>query len=241
MTNNLYAEPKKELLFYCAITMIPSMQELIKEFEKTHHCSIKIIQSGSGDLYRSLKLSKKGDLYLPAYDKYIKENKKDNLFKKQAYLGFNQAAIFTKYGNPKNIKGLDDLLNQKIGTALCNPESGSIGEMTKLILLNYKDQKFFQKVYDSTIEIGIDSRDLTEILSKPEVDMTINWLTTSATSNNQHKYSIIPISENYAPKQNIVITTLAFSQNKLLADAFLDFIISQKGVAVMKKHGFYKR
>ncbi len=226
------------MLLYCAITMVPSMQELVKEFESTHNCTIKIIQSSSGDLYNSLKLAKKGDLYIPSYDKYIKDHQQDKLFKKQVSLGFNQAAIFTKHGNPKNIKGLDDLLNEKVGTALCNPESGSIGEMTKLILLNYKDQKFFQKAYDATVELGIDSRNLTEILSKPEVDMTINWLATNATSHNLHNYSIIYLNENYAPKQNIVMTTLTFSKNRSLAEAFLNFATSSKGTAIMKKHGF---
>lgn len=74
ITSSLFAVAKPNLIFYCGITMIPPMQKIAKEFEQKNNCAIKIVQGRSEDLYDSLKLSKKGDLYLPGSDSYIKGN-----------------------------------------------------------------------------------------------------------------------------------------------------------------------
>jgi molybdate transport system substrate-binding protein len=218
--------------------MVKPMQELATEFEKANNCTIKIIQGGSEDLYDSLKLSKQGDFYLPGSENYLKEYGKDGLFGKQAYVGFNQAAIFVKKGNPKKIKNLENLIDGNLGTCLCNPDSGSIGKMTKKILVNYKGEKFFHQAFDATLEIGTDSRSLNASLLKPEVDMTINWIASGMTPEGKKNITIVPIDEKYAPKQKIVLTTLTFSKNKVLAEKFVNFVASSRGEAVMKKYGF---
>lgn len=237
-TLSLFGAQKPNMLFYCGITMVKPMQEIATLFEKKNNCTIKIVQGGSEDLYDSLKLSKKGDLYLPGADNYIKEYKKDGLFGKEAYIGFNQAAIFVKKGNPKKIKTLDSLVDDSIGTTLCNPDSGSIGKMTKTILTNYKGEKFFNKAYDVTLEIGTDSRNLNSSLLRNEIDMTVNWIAAGSTSDVAKNITIVPIDEKYAPKKKLVITTLGFSKNKNLAEEFIQFAASKEGEAIMKKYGF---
>jgi molybdate transport system substrate-binding protein len=237
-TVSLFSAQKPNMLFYCGITMVKPMQEIATIFEKKNNCTIKIVQGGSEDLYDSLKLSKKGDLYLPGADNYIKEYKKDGFFGKEAYIGFNQAAIFVKKGNPKKIKTLDSLLDENIGTTLCNPDSGSIGKMTKTILVNYKGEKFFNKAFDIALEIGTDSRNLNASLLKPEVDMTVNWIASGAGSDISKNITIVPIDEKYAPKKKLVITTLSFSSDKALAEKFIQFSASKEGEAIMKKYGF---
>lgn len=235
---SLFSADKPQLLFYCGITMVKPMQVIATEFEKSNNCSIKIIQGGSEDLYDSLKLSKKGDLYLPGSDKYIKEYKKDGFFGDETYVGFNQAAIFVKKGNPKKIKNLESLSDGNIGLVICNPDSGSIGKMTKSIITKYKDEKFFNRVFDSALEIGTDSRSLNASLLKPAIDMTINWKASGETIESLQHITMIDIDEQYAPKQKLVLTTLSFSPNKALAKKFVEFASSKTGEQVMQKYGF---
>ncbi|MDD2699224.1 MAG: extracellular solute-binding protein [Arcobacteraceae bacterium] len=234
----LFASTKPTMLFYCGITMVKSMQAVATEFEKKNNCSIKIIQGGSEDLYDSLKLAQKGDLYLPGSDSYLKDYKKDGYFEKQAYVGFNQAAIFVKKGNPKKIKNLDSLVDEKIGTTLASKDSGSIGKMTKKILIAYKDEAFYNKAFDMALEIGTDSRSLDASLAKPEVDMIVNWIAAGVSPEMKKLITIVPIDEKYAPKKSLVVTVLSFSQNKPLAEKFVDFASSKRGEEIMKKYGF---
>lgn len=236
--SNLNASSKPTLLFYCGITMVKPMVEISKIIEKKYNCNIKIIQGGSKDLYQSLSYSKKGDLYLPGSNSYRKRYLKDGYLLDYVDIGFNQAAIFTAKGNPKNIKNLDSLVDENIGTMLCNPNSGSIGKMTKNILIKYKGEDFFDEAYDLTLAISTDSRNLNKSLIDKNVDMTINWRATALWSENSPYIDIINIDEKYAPKKRLVLNLLSFSKNPNIAKAFIKFASSPEGLAIMKKYGF---
>ena len=237
-TYNLNASVKPTLLFYCGITMVKPMVEISKIIEKKHNCNIKIIQGGSKDLYQSLSYSKKGDLYLPGSDSYRNKYLKFGYLLDYVDIGFNQAAIFTTKGNPKNIENLDNLVDENIGTMLCNPNSGSIGKMTKNLLIKYKGEDFFDEAYDLTLAISTDSRNLNKSLIDKKVDMTINWRATAFWPENSPYIDIINIDEKYAPKKRLVLNLLSFSKNKDIAKALMKFTSSPEGLAIMKKYGF---
>jgi molybdate transport system substrate-binding protein len=234
----LQASSKPTLLFYCGITMVTPMKVIAQKIEKQHNCTIKIIQGGSQDLYNSLKLAKKGDLYLPGSDSYRKKNLKEGLLLDGTFVGYNQASIFVKKGNPKGIKNLDDLVNEDIGTVLCNPKSGSIGKMTKKILTKYKGDEFFEDAFDMAAEIGTDSRSLNSSLKKPEIDMSINWKATAYLNDNLKHIDIVDIDVSYSPKKKLVLNLLSFSKHKDIARSFMDYAASDEGKKIMKKYGF---
>ena len=238
VNSSLVAKEDKTLLFYCGITMVKPMQELANKFGEKHNCKIRIAQGGSQDLYDSLKLAQKGDLYLPGSNSYIKTNTKDGFFKRSVYVGFNQVSIFVKKGNPKNIKSLEDFNNDNFSSVICNPKSGSIGRMSKKILTKYKGEDFFYDVFDIATEIGTDSRSLNSSLLKPQIDMTLNWRATGFFEKNKDLITVIDIDEKYSPKKKLMLTSLSFSKYPELADKFIDYMDSDEGKAVMKAYGF---
>ncbi len=238
LNQTLFAKEKPTLIFYCGITMVKPIKEMVKIIEEKYNCEIRISQGGSKDLYDSLKFSQKGDLYLPGSDSYRLNNLKDGYLLDGVYIGYNQAAIFVQKNNPKNIKNLDDFLNAQNSSVLCDPNSGSIGRMTKKIFLKYKDEDFLNKAYDNAVEIGTDSRNLNKALIDKRADISINWRATGFWPENNQSISIIEIDEKYAPKKKLVLNLLSFSQNKEIAKAFMDFAKSEKGKEIMKKYGF---
>ena len=233
-----FASSKPTLLFYCGITMVKPMSEISKFIEKKDNCKIKIIQGGSKDLYESLAYAKKGDLYLPGSDSYRRNYLKDGFLKDAQYIGYNQAAIFVRKNNPKNIKSLDSLVDEDIATILCNPKSGSAGKMTKEILLKYKGEEFFEDAYDATTIIGTDSRNLNKALIDKQVDMSINWRATGFWKENSPYITIVDIPEKYAPKKKLVLNLLSFSKHPKIVQDFMAFSRSQDGQKIMKKYGF---
>lgn len=154
------------------------------------------------------------------------------------YIGFNQAAIFVQKNNPKNIKSLESFLDENISTILCNPISGSIGEMTRKIFFKYKGEDFFEQTLDNSIEIGTDSRNLNKALRDKRADLTINWIATASWKENKQYVDYIKIDEKLAPKKKLVINLLSFSKHKKIAIAFMNFAASTQGQKIMKNYGF---
>lgn len=234
----LFAQQKPQLLIYCGITMVKPIKEIAKIIEEKYDCEIKISQGGSKDLYDSLKYSKVGDLYLPGSDSYRINNLKDGFLLDEAYVGYNQAALFVQKKNPLKVQGIEDLLNPNLGVILCDPKSGSIGKMTEKILKNHKGEDFFFEAYNNVIVIGTDSRNLNKALIDKEADLAINWRATAFWPENKDHIDIIDLDEKIAPKQRLVINLLSFSKHPDIAKAFMRYAQSIQGQEIMKKYGF---
>ena len=190
--------------------------------------------------YEALKYAKRGDMYLPGSESYRKKNLKDGLLLKYQFIGYNQASIFVQKNNPKKIKSLDSLLDENIATIIANPSSGSIGKMTKKILINYKGEEFYEDVFDAAVEVGTDSRNLNKTLIDKSTDMTINWRATAFFDENKEFVDIVDINDKFAPKKKLSINLLSFSKHKDIALDFMRYANSKDGEKIMNKYGFKK-
>jgi molybdate transport system substrate-binding protein len=227
---------KKELLIYCGITMVRPMSEIAKEFEKTYNCKVVLSQGGSEDLYQSIKRFKVGDMFLPGSPKYLEVHKKDGFFGRSELVGYNQAAIFVKEGNPLHIDNkLSNLLDSKLRAVICDPDTGSIGKNTKSIL---KKAGIFDKVYKKAVYIATDSRDINQYLISDKCDIAINWKATAFFEDTKDYVDAIDIEERYAQRNALMLTLLTFSKNSDLANKFIDFATSKKGKEYFKRYGF---
>lgn len=232
---------KPTLLFYCGITMVKPMKEIAKVIEKKHNSIIKISQGGSKDLSDSLLYSKKGDLFLPGSDSYVKKIEKEGFILESKDIGFNQAAIFVQKGNPKNISSLKDFERNDVTILLSNPNSGSIGRMTKKIFLKYRGKEFYNKIFDESVEIRTDSRSLNKSLRDKNADITINWKASSLLKENKDYIDVVNLDDNVSPKKRLILSILSFSKNKNIAKDFLDYVTSKEGRKIMKKYGFSEK
>jgi molybdate transport system substrate-binding protein len=237
-TANVEEQPKKELLFYCGITMVKPITEIAKIVEKKHNCKIRITQGGSKDLYASLSSSKIGDLYLPGSEGYRNKNLKDGFLKDGVYVGYNQAGLIVQKGNPKGIKAdLKELTNDKYNVVLCNPDSGSIGKHTKSILKKL-DRQLYQDAYSNTMSLGTDSRTLNNSIKNKDADLTVNWLATAYWAGNKEYMDVIRLDSKVAPKKKLIINLLSFSKHPDIAKDFMNIASSKVGKDIFLKYGF---
>ncbi|MCD4825734.1 MAG: substrate-binding domain-containing protein [Phycisphaerae bacterium] len=230
-------QPKKELLIYCGITMIKPMTDIAEIIEEQENCKIIIIKGGSGNLLKSIKTNKVGDLYLPGSDFYIKTCLREGLVTETVHVGHNKAAMMVQKGNPKGITAdLNNLASKEYYVVICNPNSGSIGRETKKIL----DKKgIFQKVQDNARDITTDSKDLSLALINKQADIVINWYATSTWPANEPYVEVLPIDEKYAAKKKLVIGLLKTAEHPEIARKFMEYAASGKGHELFRKYGLY--
>lgn len=225
---------KQELIIYCGITMVKPISEIAKIIETQENCKIVIIKGGSGNLLNSINYNKNGDLFLPGSSVYYQ---KENIFIDTAFVGVNRAVLMVQKGNPKGISNnLDNLKSNKYISVIGNPESGSIGQETKKILVK---KGIYSQVIINSVRLTTDSKDLVNVLKNKEADVVINWYAVSQWDENKPFIDVLNINSEYASSNRLVLSVLKNTKNEDLATEFLKYAKSNNGKTIFKKYGMY--
>lgn len=236
INSNVFAEEKKELLFYIGITMVKPINELAQNFKKKHNCEIKILQGGSHDLYESLKSSKKGDLYLAGSLYHRKKYLSEGLLLDAVFVGYNKVSLVVPKGNPKQIPAdLSVLSDKKYRVVLGSTESGSIGDETKKVLTKFGN---YEEAILNAVKLVPDSRNLTKAIKDGEADVGLNWYATTFWDDNKQYIEPLVIDEKYVEKEILVLNLLKTSKHQELTREFMKYATSEEGRAIFHKYGF---
>ena len=224
------------LLMYCGITMVRPVIELARLFEQQEHIRITVSQGGSEDLYQSLKLSRRGDLYLPGEPSYRDKHLPEGLLGQVRTVGYNQLSMFVQKGNPKNVRAnLNELLRPDLVLILGNAQSGSVGQASKSLLDRFK---LYPRAVSKAAFLLPDSRALTLSLKRGEADITLCWRATAFFPDNSPHMDVVDLSPAIASPQALLVNLLTFSNHTAAAGRFIDLMVSPQGQAVFRKHGF---
>jgi len=229
------AEP---LLFYCGATMVRPMKEIAHLYTRRYGIRVTIVQGGSGDLLRQLKSVKKGDLYLPGSADYLYREEDRSLFGYRAEIGENSLVLLVRRGNPKKIRGVEDLLRPELRVAIGAARLGSIGRVTREALLKKRGREFYCRIQNGAMYFVTDSRELVEMLKRGEIDVGISWKATALFPENRPYVEAIALPKGLCKPKKLVIAVLNYSKNSEAAKRFVDLTASPEGEAIMKANGF---
>lgn len=133
--NKRSRESRKTLLCYIGGTMTPVMKDIAVLYEKKTGKKVNISTAGSGECLATIQLRKKGDIFI-CHDPWM-----DTLMKRG--LGVNAwtiaelvPVIVVQKDNPKNIKGLQDLLRPDIRLMFPSYEHSTLGNILPEIFKN---------------------------------------------------------------------------------------------------------
>lgn len=226
----------RELLLYCGITMVRPMSEISRIIEKEQNCRIHMTQGGSEDLYQSLKAARRGDLYLAGSAAYRERHLDEGLLGDYVHVGYNQAALVVATGNPEKVKPeLGQLLREDLGVVICNPDSGSIGRETRVILTR---GGIYDAVFKRSVYLTTDSRNLNNALKAGEADVVINWRATAFFPDNAPHLEVIDLPAGVAVPKALLLNLLTFAEHPEIARRFMAYAASPDGQAIFRKHGF---
>ncbi|MCB5160696.1 substrate-binding domain-containing protein [Marinomonas algarum] len=225
-----------ELLVYCGITMAHPIKDIAAIIEKEKNVKILISQGGSEDLFKSLSTSLKGDLYLPGSASYRDKHLHEGFFGDYALVGYNQAALIVRKGNPKNVTSdIKQLLRKDLAAVVSNANTGSIGRETKQIL---DQHDLYRSVLENSVFVTTDSRNLNRALREGEADVIMNWRATAFFEENRDYMDIVDLSIKDAEPKKLILNTLTFSKQPEISRYFIEVATSERGQKIFRDYGF---
>ncbi len=222
------------LLLYCGAGIRPPVDELVRLFEEERGISIKVDYAGSEVLLSKVKLSEKGDLYLPGDRHYVDQAEALGMIAARKRLFFFAPTILVAKGNPREIAGLDDLLDPRIRLGLGDPRSCAIGRKTrKLFALNGIS---WEKVLRNVTYQAITVTDLGAQIQARSLDAVVVWDATARYFGRHGDEVPIPNDRNIISAVHIGL--LAWSEEQAAAMAFIDFAVSERGIDLFRRHNY---
>ena len=238
LIQNGHSSPKGLLIFAGAASK-PATEEAAKIFQEKTGIPVDVIFGGSGFVLSQMKLARKGDLYFPGSSDFMEIAKKDGLVfpETEKIIVYLVPAINVQKGNPKGIQSLKDLTKDGIRVAIANPEMVCVGtyavEIIEKNLTTIEKEKFKKNLVNYT-----ESCEKTaNAISLKAVDAVLGWRVF-------HYWDPKRIETIYLKPEEvsrigyIPIAISKFTQDKVLAQKFIDFLFSSEGKNIFRKYHY---
>jgi molybdate transport system substrate-binding protein len=224
-------ENKPTLTVYCTASLKKPVEALATQYEKETGTAISLQFGGTGTLLTQLRVAKQGDLFIAADDGSLEEARKLEVTKKVLPLVIQHPVIAVAKGNPKNIQSLADLEKSEIRIALTNPETASIGKVTRRLLGSRWDTL--------TQKAAVMKPTVTDVASDVQlgsVDAAIVWDSVIPQFTGLEKVTVPEISNH---EENASVAVLVSTKDEKAALQFAEYMAKgDKGPLVFKEHGF---
>jgi len=224
----------RKLLVFCGAGLRPPMAELAERFEQETGTAIDVDYAGHQVLLSKIKLGRQGDIYVPGDKRYVDLAAEEGLILSRERVCCFVPTILVQKGNPKSISGLHDLARPGVRLGLGNPEACAIGRTSKRIFekngVPWPDVErnlLFQSATVSELGMQIQAQSL---------DAVIVWDAVAEYYGRYGEQVPIPV------RQNVISTVeagvLKYTRDEALARRFLEFVVSDQGGQIFRKHGY---
>jgi len=223
---------QKELLLYCGAGIRPPVEELVETFRQEYDVKIVTDYAGSEVLISKVKITHRGDFYMPGDKHYVDLAVQEGMILSQQSVCYFVPTILVQKGNPKNIRGLEDLLKTGVKLGLGDGKACAIGRKCKKIFA--KNNVPWTEVEKNLKFQSLTVNELGMQIQAKALDAVIVW---DAIARYYSEYGEgIPIPAEKNVISTVDIGVLKFTQNRELAEKFVEFATSNRGQDVFKKH-----
>lgn len=245
ISENPNAAQSNDLTVFAAASLMDAFEEIGDAFESANPgVKVNFNFAGSQILRTQLEQGAATDIYASADYKNMDALIEENLVVENSYQDFasNPLVVVLPPENPANLESLEDLANPDIKLVLAD-ESVPAGKYARQILSNMSQDPKYGKNFEADVLANVVSNetDVRQVVTKVELgeaDAGIVYISDSVATPELITIPI-PIQFNIIAKYPIAI--LANSSNPDLARAFIAFLISPAGQAILDKWGFIPR
>jgi len=223
---------KQELLLYCGAGIRPPVEELVKTFGQKYDVKIVTDYAGSEVLLSKIKLVRRGDLYMPGDKHYVEQAAQEGMVLSQRSVCYFVPTILVRKGNPKNISGLEDLLQPGLKLGLGDAKACAIGRKTKQIFT--KNNVAWEDVEKNLVFQSLTVNELGMQIQADSLDAVIVWDAIAKYYPDDGTEVPIPVEKNIISTVNVGV--LSFTESRSLAEKFVEFAASDSGQDIFRKH-----
>lgn len=224
-----------QLTIAAAANMQFVLVELEREFENATGTNVEIILGSSGKLTAQILAGAPYNLFLSADSKYPKRLFDEGLASQAPQIyAYGRLVVWSSLDSAQVLNNDIDWTNTKV--AVANPKTAPYGQAAMEFInaqppyLLFKDKLVYgesisqvnQFLLSGAADIGLTSK--SSVLSKP--------------FQGKGKWNEIPTTD-YQPITQSMVILKARPEMQSAAQAFFDFILSEKGQEILRAHGYF--
>lgn len=243
--DNHYQVPGRKLRVGCGSSMRPPAEDLAKLFQEQTGCKVLCDYGGSGIVLNHIQETKEGDVYI-CHDPFAYMCDDRKISARWHAIAYLHPILAVQKGNPKNVKGLKDLLRDDLEIGLSHRKYSTRGKILWMMLEKagmaeaMKKRKFFEER----------THTLVNQLKLGAVDVATLW---DAPARAMAEIDVVPIEKEYEVDAitsatskrtfslkhvKVTVVRLNFSKEPLLAAQFAKMCLSDAGRKILIKHCF---
>lgn len=222
----------EHLLIYSGAGLRHPVNEVSEVFAEEFGVEIKIVFGGSGHILSQARLAGKGDVFIPGSLYFFDIASEEGLVECKQYIAYHVPVIAVPEGNAARIKGLPDLGRPGVEVILGDEKVTAIGRVTAKIIA---EAGLTGALAKNTVGKTVTATELVTRLVMGQADAAIVWepIVTAVEG-----IEVIEIAEEQNQVDIIPASVFKKSQNKEAAREFIDFLTSERGREIFRKHGF---
>jgi molybdate transport system substrate-binding protein len=187
-----------------------------------------------------MALAKKGDIYFPGSSDFMEIAKQKKLVfpETERNVVYLVPSINVQKGNPKGIKTLADLAKPGIRVAIANPEGVCLGLYAVEIFENNLSQDAKSALIKNIMNYTESCEKTATAISLKTVDAVIGWSVIQYWD--PERIETVPFNKKEIVRIGYVpIAISRFTEKRALAQAFIDFILSDEGRTIFRKYHYF--
>jgi len=229
----------KRMLVFAGAASKPASEDAVKLFQEKTGIPVDVSFGGSGFVLSQMKLMKKGDLYFPGSSDFMEVAKKEGLVfpETERIVVYLIPAINVRKGNPKRISSLKDLTKDGIRVAIANPEFVCVGTYAVEIIEKNLTPLEKEKVKKNLVNYTESCEKTANAISLKAVDAVIGWRVFQYWD--PERIESIYLKPDEIPRIGYIpIAISKFTQDKILSQKLIDFILSLQGKTIFRKYHY---
>lgn len=228
-----------KLLLFAGAASKPATEEVVKAFQEKFKIPADVIFGGSGFVLSQMKLSRRGDIYFPGSSDFMEVAKREGLVypESEKIVVYLVPAINVQKGNPKRISSLKDLTKNGIRLAIANPEMVCVGTYAVEIVERNLNSQEKESLRRNLVNYTESCEKTANVISLRAVDAVIGWRVFQYWD--PERIETVFLKPEEIPRIGCIPVAISkFTQDRALAQKFVDFILSPQGKSIFRKYNY---